>query len=387
MVDLLITLFTKVGQVEGVTVTSPYDVEGQINTSRTTAFASIDATIRSQSALITLGEEIRDIGKPYETGDLRIEYGGNIFAGFELPASEAYGLLAAIIILVLAFGSVLAMGLPIGTALVGLGVGASLVTVLSHVLPMPDFTTSLVAMIGLGVGIDYALFSGAHRVVGIRRDHVLRSRGRVPSAVPCSSRERNRRDACKLHHQAIAEADSTARTQAEDRDLLVSLEPPRPATPMDVGAERDRRATPPRCTVALNQTRLRRQRQRPGIDDRSSRLRHARRWLRPGLQRSTVHHRSRRHCVRSSRTRVLRRCGARRRRNRFRPSDTSVEGRFALARHRLSDDCSTGRGNDDAHQDLAQRRHSENWRSSQGRWLHRSRRRLRRRHRQPHAAP
>ncbi|NCZ93625.1 MAG: hypothetical protein EBZ00_06590, partial [Actinobacteria bacterium] len=98
--DAMTELFTKVGQVEGVTVTSPYDVEGQINTSRTTAFASIDATIRSQTALIALGEEIRAIGKPYETSDLRIEYGGNIFAGFELPASEAYGLLAAIIILV-----------------------------------------------------------------------------------------------------------------------------------------------------------------------------------------------------------------------------------------------------------------------------------------------
>ncbi len=151
-------LFSKVEALDGVTVTSPFDAPGQINQSETTAFASIDATIRSQTKLIALGEEIRELGEPYAVGDLRIEYGGNIFAGFELPASEAYGLLAAIIILVLAFGSVLAMGLPIGTALVGLGVGASLVTVLSHVLPMPDFTTSLVAMIGLGVGIDYALF-------------------------------------------------------------------------------------------------------------------------------------------------------------------------------------------------------------------------------------
>ena len=67
-------------------------------------------------------------------------------------------MLAAIVILVLAFGSVLAMGLPIGTALLGLGAGTSLVTIFSHVVGMPDFTTSLVAMIGLGVGIDYALF-------------------------------------------------------------------------------------------------------------------------------------------------------------------------------------------------------------------------------------
>ncbi len=165
-------LFAKVEALEGVTVTSPFDAPGQINQSETTAFASIDATIRSQTELIALGEEIREIGKPYAVADLRIEYGGNIFAGFELPASEAYGLLAAIIILVLAFGSVLAMGLPIGTALVGLGVGASLVTVLSHVLPMPDFTTSLVAMIGLGVGIDYALFI-------VTRYREARQRGRA----------------------------------------------------------------------------------------------------------------------------------------------------------------------------------------------------------------
>ena len=151
-------LFSKVDALEGVTVASPFDTPGQINPAGTTAFASIDVTIRSQSELISLGEEIRELGEPFASADLRIEYGGNIFAGFELPASEAYGLLAAIIILVLAFGSVLAMGLPIGTALVGLGVGASLVIVLSHMLPMPDFTTSLVAMIGLGVGIDYALF-------------------------------------------------------------------------------------------------------------------------------------------------------------------------------------------------------------------------------------
>lgn len=179
-------LFAKVEALEGVTVTSPFDTPGQINQSETTAFASIDATIRSQTELIALGEEIREIGEPYAVGDLRIEYGGNIFAGFELPASEAYGLLAAIIILVLAFGSVLAMGLPIGTALVGLGVGASLVTVLSHVLPMPDFTTSLVAMIGLGVGIDYALFIVTRYREGIH--HGMSVEDSVVNAVDTSGR-------------------------------------------------------------------------------------------------------------------------------------------------------------------------------------------------------
>ncbi|HEY3484352.1 MAG TPA: MMPL family transporter, partial [Ilumatobacteraceae bacterium] len=63
-----------------------------------------------------------------------------------------------VIILILAFGSVLAMGLPIGTALFGLGIASALVSLGSHLVAIPDFTTAMVAMIGLGVGIDYALF-------------------------------------------------------------------------------------------------------------------------------------------------------------------------------------------------------------------------------------
>jgi RND superfamily putative drug exporter len=151
-------MFTQVAQIPGVAVSSPFDTPGKINPSGTTAFAVIDVTLRSQSELISLGSEIQEIGKKFNLDGVQIEYGGEIFAVFELPASELYGLLAAIIILVLAFGSVLAMGLPIGTALIGLGAGTSLVTIFSHVVGMPDFTTSLVAMIGLGVGIDYALF-------------------------------------------------------------------------------------------------------------------------------------------------------------------------------------------------------------------------------------
>ena len=72
--------------------------------------------------------------------------------------SEAIGILAAMIILLLAFGSVLAMGLPIGTALFGIGTGVAIVMSVRNVVDMPDFTTAAVAMVGLGVGIDYALF-------------------------------------------------------------------------------------------------------------------------------------------------------------------------------------------------------------------------------------
>ncbi|MQY31361.1 MMPL family transporter [Nocardia aurantia] len=72
--------------------------------------------------------------------------------------SEGIGIGAAIVIMLVAFGSVVAMGLPILTALVGVGAGYGVVALLSHVLVAPGFAPALMAMIGLGVGIDYALF-------------------------------------------------------------------------------------------------------------------------------------------------------------------------------------------------------------------------------------
>jgi RND superfamily putative drug exporter len=74
------------------------------------------------------------------------------------PSSELIGVAVAIIVLLVAFGSVVAMGLPILTALLGLFVGASGVGVLSAVMDVPEFSLILCMMVGLGVGIDYALF-------------------------------------------------------------------------------------------------------------------------------------------------------------------------------------------------------------------------------------
>jgi RND superfamily putative drug exporter len=73
-------------------------------------------------------------------------------------SSEAIGILAAVIILLLAFGSVIAMGLPILTALFGVALAFGLIDFMSHGLVVPTFGSELAAMIGIGVGIDYALF-------------------------------------------------------------------------------------------------------------------------------------------------------------------------------------------------------------------------------------
>jgi RND superfamily putative drug exporter len=75
-----------------------------------------------------------------------------------LGPAELIGILAAIVILLVAFGSLLAMGLPILIALFGIGIGLGFVELLSHVIATPDFATQLASMIGIGVGIDYALF-------------------------------------------------------------------------------------------------------------------------------------------------------------------------------------------------------------------------------------
>ena len=89
------------------------------------------------------------------------ELGGNPVQEAEQEegdSSFAIGLLAAVVILLLTFGSVVAMGLPLLTALFALGVGLSLITLGTHVFDTANFAPQLAAMIGLGVGIDYALF-------------------------------------------------------------------------------------------------------------------------------------------------------------------------------------------------------------------------------------
>jgi RND superfamily putative drug exporter len=86
--------------------------------------------------------------------------GGDIVDTIEAPAggsSDGIGVAAAMIVLLLAFGSFLAMGLPIVTALFGIGTGVSLLELLGHAFPAPSYSVIIASGIGLGVGVDYAL--------------------------------------------------------------------------------------------------------------------------------------------------------------------------------------------------------------------------------------
>src|SRR6188472_1272379 len=125
------------------------------------------------------------------SGDgLQVELGGQPIeearAEEEGDASFMIGLLAAVIILLLTFGSVVAMGLPLITALFALGVGLSLVTLGTHVFPTAEFAPQLAAMIGLGVGIDYALFILTRFRNGL--DEGLESRDAAIAAVDTAGR-------------------------------------------------------------------------------------------------------------------------------------------------------------------------------------------------------
>ena len=152
-------LFDEVATIPGVSVVSPYDPStlGQIDPTGTIAFAQVNLSESlDQAQMAEVGTSIAD-QLPTLDG-LRVEVGGQALAEFEPPKSELIGLGFAVIVLILAFGSVLAMGLPIGVALFGVGVGIAVVGLISHLVVVPDFATTLGAMIGLAVGIDYALF-------------------------------------------------------------------------------------------------------------------------------------------------------------------------------------------------------------------------------------
>lgn len=159
VVATMTKMFDDVESLEGTTVISPYSIPGsrQVNNDGTVAYAviNIDNTL-GHDGMVTLGKEVRKL-VPSVPG-LQVEVGGRNLAAFEPPKSELIGIAFAIVVLILAFGSVLAMGLPIGIALAGVGVGTSVVALLSHIFSIPDFATTIGAMIGLAVGIDYALF-------------------------------------------------------------------------------------------------------------------------------------------------------------------------------------------------------------------------------------
>jgi RND superfamily putative drug exporter len=154
----------KVAKLPHVTgVRGPFGKGGAAQVSRdgTIAFASVTFDQRANALEKADIKRVISTAETARSDRLQVELGGQAIQQAQeasLGFATVIGLVAAIIVLVLTFGSFIAMGLPIITALLGLGTGIALTGVASHVIDMPDVSSELATMIGLGVGIDYALF-------------------------------------------------------------------------------------------------------------------------------------------------------------------------------------------------------------------------------------
>ncbi|MEX0790937.1 MAG: MMPL family transporter, partial [Actinomycetota bacterium] len=147
---------------------SPYSPEGarQIAPAGPSAGKIAYAELQFNEGFAALPIELSDeiieaVDEAVQPDDqLTVEYGGPPFQELAPPLgkNELYGIGAAVLILLVSFGSVLAMGLPIFTALFGVGIGVTGLTLLANVMDVVTFAPLVAAMIGIGVGIDYALF-------------------------------------------------------------------------------------------------------------------------------------------------------------------------------------------------------------------------------------
>lgn len=157
-------MFSRVAHLRHVTsVISPYaDAAGKaISANHKIAFATVVFDEKANLLPTTAPERVVAVAQAAARPGLEVELGGQAIEATKKPGfgiSTAVGLLAAIVILLLTFGSLIAMGLPILTALAGLGTGLGVIALFTHVVDTPNFSSELAAMIGLGVGIDYALF-------------------------------------------------------------------------------------------------------------------------------------------------------------------------------------------------------------------------------------
>ncbi|MFD7768637.1 MMPL family transporter [Streptomyces sp. NPDC059787] len=158
-------------------VTDPYQ-GGGVSQDGTIAYASVSYKVSgmeledsSRDALEGAAEDARDSG-------LTVEIGGDALQAVpHTGAAEIIGIGVAAVVLVITFGSLLAAGLPLLTAIVGVGIGVASITALASTLDLGSTTSILASMIGLAVGIDYALF-----VVSRYRAELAEGRGREEAA-------------------------------------------------------------------------------------------------------------------------------------------------------------------------------------------------------------
>jgi RND superfamily putative drug exporter len=158
-------VFNKVERLPHVSeVASPYEKggAGAVSDDGKIAYATAQFDVTTDKLNDNEVKKLMDTARAAGGDGLQVEAGGapveEVRGEEEESFSEGIGVLAAVVVLLISFGSVVAMGLPLLTALFALGVGVSVITLFTHVFDTADFAPQLAFMIGLGVGVDYALF-------------------------------------------------------------------------------------------------------------------------------------------------------------------------------------------------------------------------------------
>ncbi|ALV33353.1 MMPL family transporter [Streptomyces sp. CdTB01] len=165
----------KIADLPGVaSVSSPYDGQGtgRISSDGHTAYATVTFDHRAEDIKKSEAEAVVRTAEAARADGLRVELGGSAVALTEPSGghvAEVVGVVVAAVVLFLAFGSLAASVLPIATALVGVGTAYASIVLLGHAMTVADFAPMLGMLIGLGVGIDYALFIVTRHRRGLKR--------------------------------------------------------------------------------------------------------------------------------------------------------------------------------------------------------------------------
>ncbi|MEU7512909.1 MMPL family transporter [Streptomyces sp. NPDC042898] len=148
----------KSGSDQIVSVTDPYTAQA-VSRDGSTAYVSVAYKVNGMELTDETREALTQAGQNAQGKGLTVEVGGDALQSMpETGAGEIVGVIIAGIVLVITFGSLVAAGLPLLTAIIGVGIGVSSISALANVLDLGSTTSTLAMMIGLAVGIDYALF-------------------------------------------------------------------------------------------------------------------------------------------------------------------------------------------------------------------------------------
>ncbi|MCL6290448.1 MULTISPECIES: MMPL family transporter [Streptomyces] len=139
-------------------VADPFQQQA-VSQNGSTAYISVSYKVNSMELTDATRDALEDAGKEAQSSGMKVEIGGDALQVMpHTGTAEIIGVAIAAVVLVITFGSLIAAGLPLVTALVGVGIGVSTITALASVMDLGSTTSILAMMIGLAVGIDYALF-------------------------------------------------------------------------------------------------------------------------------------------------------------------------------------------------------------------------------------